>query len=163
MSFRPDEEEQIRVLIERGDIHGVLQAFQARTWPSSNDIMERVGYLMQAYRVAVRQSRDSAMSEVYLMMIDFTVELLVVSQMQAGDAMIRSTTGNMKGDRAVEQLNEVLPTVERLHQHLMELTKSYATTQHTRQLTQNALSRVSEAPRPSEAELAALPRKRTRR
>jgi hypothetical protein len=158
-----EENEEARELVERGDVNGMLQLIKGMRYPDYSNFIERVDYLMQAYRVAVRQSRDGALSDVYLMMIDFTVELLAISQIQANDVLSKKGQGNLTGVAAMQQLDRILPTVERLHQHLMELTKSYATTQHTRQLTQNALSRADEAPRPVEAARASLPRQRVRR
>ncbi len=161
--FTTEEEKEAEKLVERGDIHGLLQLFDARMHPGGTDFSGRIDYLMRAYRVATRQNRDGALGEVYRMMMDFTVELLLISQTQATDHMSRMVSkGVITLETAQNEVTRILPTLERLHQHLMELTKSYATAEHTRQLTQNALSKSSDALQPA-AEIVARSRQRGRR
>jgi hypothetical protein len=121
-------------LAEAGDIAGLFQ--YARERPLVLDLASKVRLLRIALGAAAKKDFDDSVGLVYQLMINFTADLLVISQTVASRRVEQMAEKlNSNHDTFVrDALESLLPQIERLHHHLITLTKAYATTSHTQKL-----------------------------
>jgi hypothetical protein len=125
-------------LARNGDVFGVLRFF--REHPIARDIQSRIALLRSAMAAAADQDFDDAVKAVYRLMIEFVSELLILSQTFALRRVdqLAQRAGNSYDGEVGKALDTLLPQVEKLHHHLIALTRAYATTSHTQRLARPA-------------------------
>ena len=121
-------------MAQNGDLKGLLHLFRER--PEMFDLQWRVKLLRIAMNATATKDFDAYMRLLYEHMIHFTGDLLIINQAAAGRMVDRTAeTLNRHEDSSVKDVvNQVLHTIEKLHHHLITLTKAYATTSHTQKL-----------------------------
>jgi hypothetical protein len=118
-------------LVERGDVMRLLRDTRRR--PQAYGRGADVRALRQALAAAADSNFDGHLQPLYALMIGFTTDLLVMSQCAALRQLecVQEDAPRRSAESIAGRLNSILPQVERLHYHLIELTRAYATTKHT--------------------------------
>ena len=121
-------------LAHNGDFKGLLQLIRERPYAFQHE--RKVNLLRIALTAAATKDFDEYVRLIYEHMIVFTGDLLVISQATAEKRVdhLAKEVAHSHDSCVVYALNSVFPKVEKLHHHLILLTKAYGTTSHTQKL-----------------------------
>ena len=134
--MRKKQEPTPQQMAAEGDIFGLLQF--AREYPMMLRTDEIIRLLRRAVAAAGQNDMDECVRSIYRLMIEFTMDLLIVAQTVAARRIdqIEEQVTRVHDTTVKQSLDDVLPTIERLHRHLIALTMAYRTTSHTQSLAQ---------------------------
>ena len=121
----------VESFIADGEVGALLGDMRAR--PHLYDVTTAMAALRRTMAASAERDFGGFVDDVYKLMIQFTADLLVIAQVPTAKRLdqIEQDIPRHANTFVRQSVEEMLPTVERLHRHVMELTRAYGTTRHT--------------------------------
>jgi hypothetical protein len=126
-----DPMEEVRRMVAVGDVAGLLADMKAR--PHVYDMQTTLAALRQAVAASAAGNLSACIDNVFTLMIAFTADLLVLSQVPMLRRLdqLEQKVASTDESTVRDWVNRTLPTIEKLHLHLVNLAKAHATVKHT--------------------------------
>ena len=130
-AIRTDRTER---LVSEGRVAELVAHLRANSF--RYELSEQVCLVRRALAASAAKDQAGYIEELYALMLGITGDLMVLAQMPLLRRLdqVEQDVGRGSNSFAHDEVEKVLPTIERIHGHVVSLTKSLGTVRHTMSL-----------------------------